>query len=75
MAENAIWRSNDRGPTFGGGYDMRVPHDAQPKNSYADFGNTYQLPLGCTYQSTKARNLLAGSFQFSPSEVEVLYLI
>ena len=75
MAEYAIWRGNDRGPTFGNGYDMRVPHDAQPKSSYSQFGRTYQLPPGYTYPSPEAQSLLAGSFQFSPSEVEVLFLI
>ena len=67
MAEYAIWRSNDRGPIFGAGYDMRVPDD-----SYSQFGRTYQLPPGYTYASPEAQSLLAGSFRFSPSEVEVL---
>ena len=75
MAEYAIWRSNDRGPSFGNGYDMRVPYDANPSNSFANFGRTYQLPPGYTYLSLEAQSLLAGSFRFSPSEVEVLYLI
>ena len=75
MDEKAIFRRNDGGPIFGGGYDMRVPHDAHLYNSYANLGRTYQLPAGYTYVSPEAQSLLAGSFYFSPSEVEVLYLI
>ena len=70
MAEYAIWRSNDRGPIFGNGYDMRVPDDC-----YSNFGRAYQLPPGYTYGDTNAQSLLAGSYKFSPSEVDVLYLI
>ena len=69
MAETAICRYNEWGPTFGGGYDMRGPHDANKYNSYAQFGRTYQLPPGYTYQlppgytygSPEAQSLLAGS--------------
>ena len=75
ITEYAIWRSNDCGPTFGNGYDMRVPPDANSYNSYANLGGAYQLPQGYTYASPEAQSLLTGSLTFSPSEVEVLYLI
>ena len=75
MDEKAIFRRNDGGPIFGGGYDMRVPHDAHLYNSYAKLGSAYQLPPGYTYGSLDAQSLLAGSLLFSPSEVEVFYLI
>ena len=75
MGESAIYCGNDWGPTFGSGNDMRVPNDAKPSKSYAQFGRTYQLPPGYTYASSEAQSLLAGSLKFTPSEVEVLYLI
>ena len=75
MVGKAIYRRNDWSPTFGEGNDMRVPHEANPSKSYANFGRTYQLPPGYTYPSSAAHSLLAGYITFSPSEVEVLYLI
>ena len=75
MDEKAIFRGNDRGPIFGGGYDMRVPHDTNLYNSYANLGSAYQLPPGYTYGGLDAQSLLTGSLRLSPSEVEVLYLI
>ena len=42
-------------------------------NSFSDLGHSYILPQGYTVGSRKARSLLAGSFNFNPTEVEVFY--
>ena len=73
--QGAIWRSIGYGPTFGGGHDLYIASDAG-SNTYSrtNFGYTYNLPRGYTHGETNTRSLLGGSFKFTPSEVEVLYL-
>jgi hypothetical protein len=66
------------GPTFGKGRDLSIANDATSNAvSYTKFGYSYQPPSGyTTYQSnqTSALSLLAGSYHFTPSEIEVLFL-
>ena len=63
---------------FGGGYDLYIaPNAHQSASSYTNFGKSYELPQGYTFSSaeaSEARSLLAGSYFFSPNEVEVFYL-
>ena len=60
------------GPSFGGGYDLRICNNPQVnQSSYSNFGNTYQLPPGYVYKSEQARNLLAGQYQFTTTEIEI----
>ncbi|XP_046852220.1 uncharacterized protein LOC124445538 [Xenia sp. Carnegie-2017] len=62
------------GPTFGGGHDIYIANNAGSySNSNTNFRYVYKLPSGYSYGSTKAKNLLAGSYRFSPNEVEVFY--
>ncbi|XP_046852219.1 uncharacterized protein LOC124445537 [Xenia sp. Carnegie-2017] len=62
------------GPTFGGGHDIYIANNAVSySNFYTNFGYTYKLPSGYSYGSTKAKNLLAGSYKFIPNEVEAFY--
>ncbi len=72
---NAIYRTNHTGPGFGGDryHDLRIFLDS--RHSHTDFGHSYQMPPGYVYGAAKTRILLAGSYQFMPAEVEVLYLI
>jgi hypothetical protein len=71
----AIVRSSRYGPTFGGGRDLFIDNNAG-SNTYSstDFGYSYQLPPGYTYGETNTRSLLPGSFYFTPSQTEELYL-
>ena len=63
------------GPLFGRGYDLYIGNNAGSTTvSKANIGFTYEAPLGYTYNEQKTQSLLAGSLNFSPSEVEVLYL-
>ena len=70
----AIYRDSSYGPTFGGG-DLYIADNAGSNtNSYTYFGYSYNLPLGYTYGQINTESLLGGSYKFTPSEVEVLYL-
>jgi hypothetical protein len=42
--------------------------------SYTRFGYTYQAPPGYSSDQPNTDSLLAGSFFFTPSEIETLYL-
>ena len=57
------------GPTFGGGRDLSITK----RGSYSNLGHTYGPPRGYSYRSTSARTFLAGSYRFTPDEVETFY--
>ena len=59
------------GPTFGGGHDIHIANNANSNtNSYTDFGNSYSVPSGVQDKTT----ILAGTYKFTPDEVEVFCL-
>ena len=73
--EHAIFRRSDFGPTFGKGRDLRISNKAASNtNSYTNFGHSYKAPPGYRGNRNNTRSLLAGSYHFTPSEIEVLYL-
>ena len=62
------------GPVFGGGHDIRISNYASSNgNSKGNLGHTYSPPSGYSLYSTFARTFLAGSFSFTPDEVETFY--
>ena len=62
------------GPTFGGGHDIYISNSASSnRNSYTNLGNTYSPPSGYSYGSTFAQTFLAGTYSFTPDEVETFY--
>jgi hypothetical protein len=64
-----------KGPIFGSGHDLEIGnYGGSNTNSFADFGSSYQSPSGYTFKQSNTQSLLAASFRFRPSEVEVLYL-
>ena len=68
----AIYCSSGYGPTFGGGHNLYICNNPQQVNqSHSNFGNSYQLPAGYAYGSEKAKNLLAGQYEFLATEIEV----
>jgi hypothetical protein len=72
--EAAIISYSDVGPIFGRG-DLYIANNARSNNnSNTRFGRTYQAPPGYTYGQNKTIWLLAGSYYFTPAEVEVLYI-
>jgi len=68
---NAIYRNSGSGPRFGGGHDIRITNNANSNTySYTNFGHSYSLPSGVQDKKT----ILAGTYKFTPDEVEVFYL-
>ena len=63
---HAIYRNSGYGPTFGGGHDIYIKNS----NSNTGFGHSYSVPSGVQKKNT----ILAGSYSFSPDEMEVFYL-
>ena len=62
------------GPTFGGGYDIYISEFASSNsNSYSNLGYTYSPPSGHSHGSTFAKTFLAGTYIFTPDEVETFY--
>ena len=62
------------GPIFGGGADILISNYASSNsNSYSNLGHTYSPPSGYSYRSTFARTFLAGTYKFTPDEVETFY--
>ena len=67
----AVYRGSSYGPTFGGGHDIYIADNANNNtNSYTNFGSHYSAPSGVQDE----RQILAGSYKFTPDEVEVFYL-
>ena len=68
---NAIYKRQGYGPTFGGGHDIYIASNANGyAASYANFGRSYSVPSGVQDKMT----ILAGTYNFTPDEVEVFYL-
>jgi hypothetical protein len=60
---------------FGGGFDLYIADNGgSTTDSYTNFGHSYQLPPGYNPGKTNTNSLLAGSLNFTPSQIEVLYL-
>ena len=70
----SIYSCSRYGPTFGGGYDIKIASYAPSNtNSYSHLGHTYSPPSGHSYGSSFTESFLAGSHTFKPDEVEVFY--
>ena len=62
------------GPSFGGGWDIAIyDYASSSGNNYANLGYTYSAPSGYSYGSTFTRTFLAGTYKFTPDEVETFY--
>ena len=69
--KQAIYCDHSSGPSFGGGHDFYISSNSNKnKDSYSNLGLSYIHPY-YTYESTEAENFLAGSNEFSTSEIEV----
>ncbi|CAH3115321.1 unnamed protein product, partial [Porites lobata] len=70
----SIYCGSSYGPTFGNGFDIYISSYASTNsNSYSNLGYTYSPPSGYSYSSTFAQTFLAGSYKFTPDEVETFY--
>ena len=71
----AIWVNPSYGPIFGMGHDFLISNNAHSSSSsFARFGGTYKPPANYTYHTAECDALLAGTYQFNATEVEVYYL-
>ena len=67
-SDGAIYRWSGSGPVFG--YDIFIANNANSNsNSYARLGWYYPAPAAVQDPDT----ILAGTWDFSPDEVEVFY--
>ena len=67
----AIYRGSSYGPIFGSGHDIYIANNANSNTkSTANFGHSYSVPSGVKDKTT----ILAGTYNFTPDEVEVFYL-
>lgn len=74
--QKAVHCKASYGPTFGAGHDLYIADNCSVNNSsYANYGCTYELKAGMTYQSTEAQNYLAGSPSFKVEEIEVFEVV
>ena len=73
-SNNSMYCGSAHGPIFGGGNDIRISNYASSNsNSYSNLGYTYSPPSGYSLYSTFARTFLAGTYYFTPDEVETFY--
>ena len=71
--KESIYFDSSYGPTFGGGFDIYIDDYASSNSdSYSNLGYTYSPPSGYN-QSAFARTFLAGTYTFTPDEVETFY--
>ena len=69
----AIYRCSSYGPTFGHGYDIYISNNAaRNRNSYTYCGATYPLPPGYSSPGYSC-SFYAGSYSFTPTDIEVFY--
>ena len=69
----AVYDCSSCGPTFGG-HDIYIAnYTSSNSNSYTYLGHVYSLPSGYSYESTSTLTFLAGTYQFTPDEVETFY--
>ena len=70
----ALYDCSSYGPTFGGGHSIYIADYASSNgNSYANLGWAYSPPSGYNYGDTFTQTFLAGTYQFTPDEVETFY--
>ena len=68
---HTIYRGSAYGPVFVGGNDILIHDNANSNgNSFTFFGVSFSVPSGVQDKKT----ILAGTYTFSPGEVEVFYL-
>ena len=70
----SIYGHRPYGPIFGGGHDIYISNYASSnRNSISNLGHTYSPPSGYSYSSTFAKSFMAGTYHFTPDEVETFY--
>ena len=73
---HAINTDITKGPSFGDGHVIHIVDNAAKTTghlSHADLKETYKPPPGYTVGASNTKNLLAGTNEFRPTEIEVFY--
>ena len=72
QTDKAIYSYFHWGATFGGGYDLHISDNANTNHdSYSNLGHTYQPPPEYQHGTPQTKALLAGTKNFTPTEIEV----
>ena len=70
----SIYGCSDRGPSFGWGHDIYIAdYASSSSSSCTTLGYTYSAPSGYSYGNTFTETFLAGTYCFTPDEVETFY--
>ena len=70
----SIYDHPSYGPTFGYGFGIYIADYAlSSSSSHTNLGYTYSPPSGYDHGSTFAQTFLAGTYSFTPDEVETFY--
>ena len=70
---SAINPCSNYGPTFGGGHDLHIYNNAASNhNSFTFCGFSFPRPPGSSESGSYCR-FYAGSYKFTPTDVEVFY--
>ena len=71
---DSIYDCSSYGPIFGGGHDLYIAdYASSSSSSYTYLGWQYSPPSGYSHGSTFTKTFLAGTYQFTPDEVETFY--
>ena len=71
----AIYSHPSHGANFAGGDLYIAPNANTNQISCSNLGNRYQPPAGYQYGTQQTKSLFAGSYNFTPTEIEVFYWI
>ena len=74
--DKAIYCHPFNGAVFGGsgGFDLVIVNNANTTQiSRSELGYTYQPPAGYKIGTQQTKSLFAGSYMFTPTEIEVFY--
>ena len=72
MYHKAVYRCDFYGPVFGGGDIVISNNSASNTDSYTYCGYRYPLPPGYSLSGSNCK-FYAGSFYFTPTDIEVFY--
>ena len=71
---HSIYDCSSYGPTFGLGHDIYIAdYASSSSSSCTNLGWTYSAPSGYRLADTFTKTFLAGSYKFTPDEVETFY--
>jgi hypothetical protein len=74
-AHNSIYCSSTSSAVFGGGHDLYISNNSNTNTtSYSNLGHSYEHPKH-KYDTSEVSSFLAGSFNFSVSEIEIYHKI